>query len=192
MALHPAEHRGYRELLLTAREAETRLARLARVLDPESAEAVRRAVELLSELATEMRDALHRHNLRTELAAERGGAGIGTVRAAVLDRFLERNQALRLAVDDLEHTTTLLAYLAAVSETRGDATLPELCRRWERRMRRQIGAVRKAALALAADPDAAIEPLDPSPMGQAAHKSAVAAGSIGEWIDRRFARYRRG
>jgi hypothetical protein len=175
MALHPAEHRGYRELLLTAREAETRLARLARVLDPESAEAVRRAVELLR-----------------ELAAERGGAGIGTVRAAVLDRFLERNQALRLAVDDLEHTTTLLAYLAAVSETRGDATLPELCRRWERRMRRQIGAVRKAALALAADPDAAIEPLDPSPMGQAAHKSAVAAGSIGEWIDRRFARYRRG
>jgi hypothetical protein len=34
----------------------------------------------------------------------------------VLDRFLERNQALRLAVGDLEHVTTLLAYLARVRE----------------------------------------------------------------------------
>jgi hypothetical protein len=191
MTLHPAENRGYRELFLTSREAETRLDRLARALGAESAPPVARAAELLRELISELRPELARHRLHSELAAERGGAGLGAVRAAIVDRFLERNQALRLAVDDLEHATTLLAYLATVSETRGDARLPELCRGWERRLRRQVGALRKASLALGTDPDAAIEPIDPSPVGKAAHKSAVAAGTVGEWIDRRFARHRR-
>lgn len=191
MTLHPAENRGYRELFLTAREAETRLDRLAEVLDAESAQALRRATASLDEMVLEARAAVAPHDLHSELAAEGGGARIGTVRSAILDRFLERNQALRFAVDDLEHTATLLAYLATVSETRGDARLPELCRGWERRMRRHVGAVRKAAVALGTAPDAAIEPLDPSPVGQAAHRSAVAAGTIGEWVDRQFARRKR-
>jgi hypothetical protein len=191
MPLHPAENRGSRELFLTAREAETRLNRLAEALDAEAARPVARAAELLGDLVVELRSVLARHDLYSELAAEGSGARIGTVRGAILDRFLERNQALRFAVDDLEHATTLLAYLAVVSETRGDEQLPELCRSWERRMRRQVSAVRGAALALAADPDTAIEPLDTSPVGQVAHKSAVVAGTVGEWIDRRFARHRR-
>ena len=60
------------------------------------------------------------------------------VRAAILDRFLERNQALRFAVDDLEHVTTLLAYLASVSATRRAKVLTELCQGWERKMRRHV------------------------------------------------------
>ena len=109
------------------------------------------------------------------------------VRAAILDRFLERNQALRFAVDDLEHVTTLLAYLATVSGTRRAKKLTELCQGWERKMRRHVGAVRKAAVELASDPDAAIEPLDPSPVGKAAHATAVAAGTAGEAFDRQAA-----
>jgi len=35
MALHPAENRGYRELMLTAEEARTRLRRIAGHLDLE-------------------------------------------------------------------------------------------------------------------------------------------------------------
>ena len=112
------------------------------------------------------------------------------MRAAILDRFLERNQALRFAVDDLEHVTTLLAYLASVSATRRAKTLTELCEKWERRMRRHVSAVRKAAVDLAADPDSAIEPLDPSPVGKAAHATAVAAGTAGEAIDRGAAKVR--
>ena len=80
--------------------------------------------------------------------------------------------------------TTLLAYLATVSETRRAQKLTELCRAWERKMRRHVTAVRKAAVDLAADPDAAIQPLDPSPVGKAAHGAAVAFGTAGEAVDR--------
>ena len=184
MPLHPAENRGYRELFLTAQEAQTRLERLAEHLDGDALGAVEKADAALSEMLAELKPALARYDLHGELAARGGGARIGMVRAAILDRFLERNQALRFAVDDLEHVTTLLAYLATVSETRRANKLTELCRGWERRMRRHVTAVRKAAVELAADPDAAIEPLDPSPVGKAAHGAAVAFGTAGEAIDR--------
>jgi hypothetical protein len=77
-----------------------------------------------------------------------------------------------------------------VSETRGDAKLPEFCRSWERRLRRQVSAVRRAAVELGNSPDAAIEPLDASPAGRAAHRVAWAVGSVGEWTDRQVARRR--
>ena len=188
MTLHPAENRGYRELYLSAREAQTRLDRLAEALPEAAAKPVTKATAALRDLVAELRPATAEHDLHGELAAEGGGARIGTVRAAILDRFLERNQALRFAVDDLEHVTTLLAYLAAVSTKRGDAKLPELCEAWERKMRRHVGAVRKAAVALGEDPDSAIEPLDPSPVGQMAHGAAVAFGTAGEAIDRKVAK----
>lgn len=187
MPLHPAENRGYRELFLTAQEAQTRLSRLAEHLEDEPRDAVERAQGSLRELLAAIKPALARYDLHAELAARGGGARIGMVRSAILDRFLERNQALRFAVDDLEHVTTLLAYLGNVSETRRAKALTELCRTWERKMRRQVSAVRKAAVGLAADPDAAIEPLDPSPVGKVAHGAAVAAGTAGEAIDRKAA-----
>ena len=192
MSLHPAENRAYRELYLTAREAETRLERLSGHLPEEAALPVGKAAAALRALVEELRPETARHDLHSELAAEGGGARIGTVRAAILDRFLERNQALRFAVDDLEHVTTLLAYLAALSAKRKDKRLPELCQGWERKMRRHVGTVRKAAIALADDPDSAIEALDPSPVGQLAHGSAVAVGAAGEAIDRKVAQTRRG
>ena len=187
MPLHPAENRGYRELFLTAQEAQTRLSRLAEHLHGEQRSAVEKAHAALEDLIAELQPPLARYDLHAEFAARGGGARIGMVRAAILDRFLERNQALRFAVDDLEHVTTLLAYLATVSGTRRAKKLTELCQAWERRMRRHVGAVRKAAIELASDPDAAIEPLDPSPVGKAAHATAVAAGTAGEVFDRQAA-----
>lgn len=184
MPLHPAENRGYRELFLTAQEAQTRLSRLGEHLADEPRAAVEKAHAALAEMLDELKPALARYDLHTEHAARGGGARIGMVRAAILDRFLERNQALRFAVDDLEHVTTLLAYLATVSETRRAKKLTELCQGWERKMRRHVTTVRKAAVALAADPDSAIEPLDPSPIGKVAHATAVAAGTAGEAFDR--------
>jgi hypothetical protein len=187
MPLHPAEHRGYRELFLSAQEAQTRLSRLAGHLDDDARPAVEKADATLSGLLDELKPALARYDLHGELAARGGGARIGTVRAAILDRFLERNQALRFAVDDLEHVTTLLAYLGGVSATRRATALTELCKTWERKLRRHVSAVRKAAVDMASDPDSAIEPLDPSPVGRAAHGAAVAFGTAGEAIDRKAA-----
>jgi hypothetical protein len=191
--LHPAENRGYRELYVTGRQAAKRLSRMALSLDGTDArEQLDKATESLGKLLDELGPMTARHDLYGDVAAQGGGANLGAIRGAVFDRFLERNQALRLAVDDLEHVTTLLAYLAPVSEGRGDTTLAEFCGSWERRMRRQVSAVRKAAVALGTTPDVAIEPLDPSAVGRAAHGAAWAFGTVGEWTDRQVARRRRG
>jgi hypothetical protein len=192
MPLHPAEHRGYRELFLTAQEAQTRLERVADHFGDEPAAAIAKAHAALADMLDELTPALARYDLHAEHAARGGGSRIGLVRSAIFDRFLERNQVLRFAVDDLEHVTTLLAYLGAVAATRRTSKLIELCESWERRMRRHVRAVRRAAVDLAADPDAAIEPLDPSLVGKAAHATAVAAGTAGEAFDRRAAAIGRG
>lgn len=184
MAMHPAESRGYRELLLTAEEARTRLKRIAGHLELEPREVCDKATDTLKELTAAIEPELAEHDLHGELAAKGGGARIGAVRAEILDRFLERNQALRFAVDDLEHVTNLLGYLANVSEARRKKNLPDLCRTWERKMRRQVGAIRRAALELGNNPEDAIEPIDPTPIGKAAHGAAVAAGAAGEAIDK--------
>ena len=189
--LHPAENRGYRELYVTGRAATKRLGRLAVALDgTEARDPVDKAAESLGKLLEELGPLTARHDLHGNLTAQGGGANLGLARGAVFDRFLERNQALRLAVDDLEHVATLLAYVANVSEARGDSKLPEFCRSWERRLRRQIGAVRRAAVGLGETPDAAVEPLDPSPAGRAAHRVAWAVGTVGEWTDSQVARRR--
>jgi hypothetical protein len=186
--LHPAENRGYRELYLTGRQAVKRFERLAAAFEGTETRAVLdKAAESIARLLDELGPLTARHDLHGGVA-QGSGANLGVVRGAVFDRFLERNQALRLAVEDLEHATTLLGYLAAVGEARGDQRLPEFCRSWERRLRRQTGALRKAAIELGADPDAAVERLDPSPAGRAAHGMAWAVGTIGEWTDRQVAR----
>jgi hypothetical protein len=190
--LHPAENRGYRELYVTGRQAAKRLGRMALSFDgTDGREPLDKATESLGKLLDELGPLTARHDLYGDIAAQGGGANLGAIRGAVFDRFLERNQALRLAVDDLEHVATLLAYLATVSQGRGDTILAEFCGSWERRMRRQVSAVRKAAVALGTTPDAAIEPLDPSPVGRAAHRAAWAFGTVGEWTDRQVARRRR-
>ena len=187
--LHPAENRGYRELYLSGRQAVKRLGRLASAFEgTPTRELLDKAAESISRMLGELGPLTARHDLHGGVTAQTGGANVGLVRGAVLDRFLERNQALRLAVEDLEHVTTLLAYLAAVSEARGESTLGEFCRSWERRLRRQVGSVRKAAIALGSDPDVAVQPLDPSAAGRAAHRVAWAVGSVGEWTDRQIAR----
>jgi hypothetical protein len=189
--MHPAENRGYRELYLTGRQLAQRWGRLADALaETPAAEPLRKTADSVDALLTELEPLTARHNLYGKVAAQGTGARLGHARAAVGDRFMERNQALRLALDDLEHVATLLAYLATVSETRGDTELPEFCRTWERRLRRQLGGARKSAIAMGEDPDAAIAPLDPSPVGRAAHGAAFAAGSVGEWVDRRVAKRR--
>jgi hypothetical protein len=190
MPLHPAEHRGYRELFITAQQAQTRLQRLGGRLEAEPAAAVGSAHVALRELLDELAPALARHDLHADHAARGNGARIGLLRAAVLDRFLERNQALRFAVDDLEHVTTLLAYLRGVSASRDDAELSELCGQWERSMRRHVRAVRNAVVELGFHPDEAIEPLDRSAVGKAAHAAAFVVGTAGEAFDRVFGRRR--
>lgn len=189
MPLHPAENRGYRELYLTGRQLSRRWSKLADTLPGDEVErSLRETAEATRKMVGELEPLTAKQGLHGRLAAQGGGAGIGTARAAVIDRFLERNQAVRLAVADLEQVMTLLAYLGKVSDGQGNAELAEFCRSWERRLVSNANAVRRAAVGLGSDPDAAIEPLDSSPVGRAAHGVAQAVGTAGEWIDRQAGR----
>src|SRR5205085_8838642 len=105
-----------------------------------------------------------------------GARGLG-------DRLLERNQALRTAVLEVQHVVTLLGYLAALAEARQDAALGAWLRGWEGRLRGLEDRARTAVAAQASDPAGAIRPADPGPAGRAGQKLNAAIGSLGEAID---------
>ena len=190
--LHPSEHRGYRELYAFARQLVRHWEELSERLPSgdEATGALADGVAAARRLLDELAQTTPAYDLHGRPAADGLGARSAGARTKLRDRAMDRNQALRFAVLDVQHVTTLLLYLAAVADSRGDERLAGFCRRWERSLRRIENAVRKAAAATGADPDAAIEPLDTSPLGRAAHSAAYAAGSLGEWIDRRRAERR--
>src|SRR5206468_8167996 len=76
-------------------------------------------------------------------AAQGVGARVAGVRNVLADRALERNQALRMAVLDVQHVVTLCAYLAELGRVSDDETMVEFCGRWERKLKRIEGRVRK-------------------------------------------------
>ena len=187
--LHPALRRGLRELYATTRQLaghwSSLQSRVGPGLEAEAlgggAESARRLLDELSELTPEYR--LHGGPAAVGLGERLAGArhGLG-------DRFLERNQALRLAVLDVQHVIVLLSYLGAVAGATEDEPVAVLCRRSERRLLGVRKSIVAAAVASGERPDEAIEPLDSSPAGRAAHRVAWAAGSVGEWVDARLRR----
>lgn len=188
--LHPSENRGYRELYAFARQMADHWTALAAQLGAGSfaAEPLDRGAASARELIAELEPVTARHGLHGKPAAQGVGVNLARGRAAVRDRFMERNQALRFAVKDVEHLTMLLAYLGSLAEARSDAELGEFCGRWERKLRRHVGAARKAVVEQGADPDDSVRPLDGSVLGKAAHSVGYVAGTVGEWVDGRAAR----
>ncbi|MBA3422479.1 MAG: hypothetical protein H0U12_11445 [Thermoleophilaceae bacterium] len=191
VSLHPTENRGYRELYVTSRALSRHWSRLSeRIDDPTAVRALEDGVAAARRLLAELAEVTPQHDLYGRPAAIGLGAGFADLQNVVTDRFFERNQALRLAVAEVQHVRTLVLYLGAVGESRGSEPRTQFCRRWEGELEPIERAARDAAVALAADPDAAVEPLDQSPVGRAAHRVAYAVGSAGEWIDERAARRR--
>lgn len=190
--LHPAQNRGLRELYAGTRQlAEHWEALAVRLAAGEGVDELRAGAAAARELLVELADVTAGYGLHGYPAAQGVGARVAGLRNAVADRTMERNQALRTAVLDLQHVVTLLGYLAAVAESRGDAPLAEFCGRWERKLKRLEGRIRRAAIGAGADPDAAVEPLDHGALGRAGHRLAHLGGTLGEWVDRRAAERRR-
>ena len=186
--LHPAENRGLRELYGFARQVVHHWGALSgRLGGTPLADVLSRGADSARDLIHELGTATAAHDLYSKPAAQGAGVVLARQRAAMRDRFLERNQAARLAVEDLQHVVTLLGYLEVLTRTNEHADLAELVGRWERKLRRLENEVRRCVLALGADPDAAIEPLDSSPLGRAAQSANYAIGTIGEWVDRQAA-----
>jgi hypothetical protein len=184
--LHPAQNRGLRELYATARNLAGHWGSLVqRFDDAETRRALEDGAGRARALMTELPGLLEEHNLFVGAAARSAGASLSSLRGGITDRFLERNQALRTAVLDVQHVVTLLGYQALLAEERGTADIAEFCHRWEREMAAVERAARRAAVRVARDPDAAIERVDTSPVGRAAHGGANLVGTLGEWFDRR-------
>jgi hypothetical protein len=185
--LHPAQNRGFRELYAAAGHVVNHYRALGKQLDePALTEGERTARRLLDELRTET----ERYDLHGFPAAQNAGVTAARARNGVGDRFLERNQALRLAVLDVQHVVTLLGYLSAASEANGNADLAAFCSRWQETLGECEDRVRAAAIDMGRRPDEAVEPVDASTFGRAAHAVGYWAGTFGEWFDRRAARRR--
>jgi hypothetical protein len=183
--LHAAQNRGLRELYATARNLAGHWEALApRFDDPEARQALLNGAARGRGLMRELPAVTEAHNLYVGTAARSAGASLSHLRSDVGDRFLERNQALRAALLDVQHVVTLLGYQAEVAQAQGTADVADFCRRWERELTAVERAGRRAVARLGRDPDAAIERLDDSPAGRAASGAAFWAGSVGEWFDR--------
>ena len=187
--LHPAQNRGLRELVATTRQ----LADHWEALSPRFARTSTRATlergsARARELLDTVRPLMEARGLYGGPAAQSVGRSLAGSRSRVGDRFLERNQALRTAVLDVQHVVTLLGYQAETAETRGDSELAQTLRRNERTLATVERAVRKSAVELGRKPDEAIERVDRSPAGRVAHGAANAVGTVGEWVDRRAGR----
>jgi hypothetical protein len=186
--LHPAQNRAFRELYAACRLVTEHYRSLARVTGEEAfADAAGEARRLLDQLAEQTK----RYGLYGYPAAQGVGANAARLQISVPNRFLERNQALRVAVLDLQHVVTLLAYLGNASETNGNADLAEFCRGWESTLLESEKRVRDAAAEQGRrDLDGAVDPLYDDAGGRAGHKVQLWVGAFGEWFDRRAARRR--
>jgi hypothetical protein len=184
--LFPAEHRALRELYALARQLGGHWAKLAGKLDGPP-EVLGRGADASKELLSELAERTAAYGLHGVPAATGAGAWSSRVRGAG-DLLLERNQALRTAVLDVQHVTTLLAYLAQLADGRSDTALAGWLRSWESRLGGLEDELRAAAIAEGADPERAVEPADDSRVGRAGHAIALKLGTLGEAYDSRIAR----
>ena len=184
--LHPAEHRALRELYAMASQLASHWTRLGGRLGGAPGEALAGGANEARELLRELAARTAGHGLHGFPAAQGVGGRLAGARNMAGDLVLERNQALRAAVLDVAHVTTLLAYLAGLADRRGDAVLAAWHRRWEVRMREAQERALATVVAMAGEPDDAILPASQTAAGRAGHGLANALGTLGEAIDGSF------
>jgi len=181
--LFPAEHRALRELYATARHLERHWSRLAGRLGAPAAVPLWAGAHAVGALLAELDTRAATYRLHGFPAAVGAGGRLADARNALGDLFLERNQALRLAVLDVEHIRILLGYCAMLAATRGDAALAEFHRRWETDLEEVEAGARTAAIEQGRDPQGAIEPAQPGALGRVGQRIGAAVGTAGEAID---------
>jgi hypothetical protein len=180
--LFPAEHRALRELYAMTGQLAAHWSALGSRLGGDTADVLERGAAAARELLGELADRTAAHGLHGVPAAQGLGSGGGRLKSAG-DLMLERNQALRRAVLDVQYVTTLLAYLAELADRRDGADLAVWERGWETRLRESEDAVRAAAVAEGSDPERAILPAESGKMGRAGHAVANGLGTLGEAFD---------
>jgi hypothetical protein len=190
-ALHPAEHRAYRELYATARQLVTRWRRIGSALEGTAiGDRLEDGAAETSVLLTELAPRTANYGLYGTPMAEGMGARIADLRTVLADRGGDTGLIVRSAVLDMEHVTTLLRHLAELARARADQSMAGFCEEWAARLESSLGSVREAAVELGADPGRASAPLNDSAITRAAHGVGWLFGSFGEAIDRAVGRRR--
>ena len=180
--LFPAEHRALRELSAFSRQLVGHWTRLGGRLGGDAAELLERGAATARELIGELTERCAAHGIELFPASQGVGSSAAGLRG-VSDLMLERNQALRSAVHDIQSVTMLLGYLAELADRRGDASLAAWHRSWEVRLREIEDEAREIAVAEGREPARAIEPAGPGNWGRAGHKVANGLGTLGEAFD---------
>lgn len=189
--MHPVEHRGLRELYAMTRQLRNHWRALAGRLEstaPEQALALREGSDVARALLGELGNVTAQRGIHGRPMAQGLGAQIARIRNGALDTALEVNQALRFAALDVVHVVTLLEFLAAAAAYEGDGELDAFLAGWALRMRAQEDAIRTAVVALAGNPDLAVQATSTGIAGRIGHGAAGVLGTFGEWFDRRAAR----
>ncbi|HEX2359676.1 MAG TPA: hypothetical protein VHH72_07670 [Solirubrobacterales bacterium] len=183
--LHPAEHRGYRELYLSSRHLIKRWGRLISALEGTAyAEVLERGRDRVEKLLAALPTETERYGVYGGPIALGVGARMADLRGAFTDRSVDTGMVMRLAVLDIEHVATLLGQLGALARSRGDDELAAFCREWESSIRPEVETTRVAAISVGDSPELAAAPLDSSLLGRAAHGVGWMLGSVGETVDR--------
>jgi hypothetical protein len=190
--LHPAEHRAYRELYVSARQLTRRWRRLAQALGGMPiADALWSGLAQVEELLRLLGPRTNAYGLYGGPAAQGLGARIADLRALVTDRGADTGLSVRFAVLDLEHLTTLLRQLAELARARADQSLARFDEEWAGRLETELDSVREAAVKLGTDPDRTAAPLSGNPVNRAAHGVGWTFGAVGEGIDKLAGRRKR-
>jgi len=185
--LHPTENRGLRELYVRARDLERHHGRLAeRLGGGDAATALRNSAAAGRRLVADLEALTPAYGLYVAPAAGGLGTMVAGTRGGVVDRFLERGQAVRVAATDVDAVALLLGYLARTAGRRADERMAGLCTDWRAELTGLGAAVHEAAVAMGDDPDRSVDPLDDSLAGRAGQRAAYTIGAIGEWVDSRL------
>ena len=175
--MHPARHRALRELGAFGRQLTDHWDALAKRFDGPIASTLTDGSQTARGIVDELKAHASTRGLEVGTAALNAGR-IARARPPVPDGALERNQALRFALLDIQHVLTLLDYLAELSLADGDGEAHAACAAWANRLRDAERAFRRQAVGIGATPDVAIEPLSH------AQKFQYAFGWVGEATDR--------
>ena len=175
--MHPARHRALRELGAFGRQLADHWDSLAAKFEGPAAEALRDGSAEARSVVEELRTLARARDLEIGLAALNAGR-VARARPPVPDGALERNQALRFALLDVQHVLTLLDYLAELSLADDDTEAHAACAAWAGRLRPSERAVRRQVVELGKDPDTAVEPIS------VVQKLQYAFGWVGEATDR--------
>lgn len=189
--MHSAEHRALRELRVFGTQLRAHWEHLGRKLGGPEAALLAAGAADAGAMLSELEAVSTARDVPTRPAAALAGRAT-SARPMAPDHLLERNQALRYALLDVQHCATLLQYAAALAAARGDEELRARLAAWQERLEGHESAVRAAVLALGARPDDAVAPAIPTVPGRLGQRLAASGGTLGVWIDRRATARRSG